>query len=99
MRQGTYLEYEARMMSEEFAAGEWVERLGRGLAVLAAAQEPYLAGYREMDPRLHAAFGALDGIRPAFPWSICVTCTPGRATADFSAKKGATRRYARRWWY
>ena len=71
MRQDSDLEYDTSMRAGEFTAGEWVERLARGLAVLARAQGHYLAGYKELAPHLQAAFGALDGIPPAF--------SPGRS--------------------
>ena len=53
------------MMAEEFSAGDWIDRLARALPGLAAAQEPYLPGYREIRVFLPAIPGVEDGGSPA----------------------------------
>ena len=54
------------MVTVEFFAEDWIDRLARELPVLAEAQEPYLSGYREIRVFLPAISGVHDGSTPAF---------------------------------
>ena len=53
------------MMAEEFSPGDWIDRLARALPGLAAAQEPYLSGHREIRVFLTSIPGVGDGGSPA----------------------------------
>ena len=53
------------MMVEKFSAGDWIDRLAGALPGLAAAQEPYLSGYREIRAFLPVIPGVDDGGPPA----------------------------------
>ena len=53
------------MTPGEFSAGDWIDRLAGALPGLAAAQEPYLPGYREIRTFLPAIPGVEDGGSPA----------------------------------
>ena len=55
------------MSLEEFAAGDWIDRLARAIPGLAEAQEPYLGEYWEWNPRVHVTLGSRDGTPPTFP--------------------------------
>ena len=55
------------MTSEEFAAGNWIDRLARALRKLAEAQEPYLQEYYSKNPRVHVVFEERGGNPPPFP--------------------------------
>ncbi len=55
------------MTSEEFAAGDWIDRLAQALRDLSGAQEPYLQEYCRQNPRVHVSRGRRDGDAPAFP--------------------------------
>ena len=53
------------MMVEKFSARDWIDRLAGALPGLAAAQEPYLSGYREIRAFLPVIPGVDDGGSPA----------------------------------
>ena len=55
------------MTSEEFAAGNWIDRLAQVLRSLAEVQEPYLQKYCKQNPRVHVVFEERGGNPPAFP--------------------------------
>ena len=55
------------MTSEEFSAGNWIDRLARALHNLAEVQEPYLQESSRQNPRVNVVFEELGGNPPAFP--------------------------------
>ena len=48
------------MISEEFDANDWIERLGGALPALVKAQEPYLQAYWRHNPREHVVVDGRD---------------------------------------
>ncbi len=55
------------MTSEDFSAGNWIDRLARALPNLAEVQEPYLQESSRQNPRVHVVFEERGGNPPAFP--------------------------------
>ena len=55
------------MTSEDFSAGNWIDRLARALPNLAEVQGPYLQKYYRQNPRVHVSYGGRDDGEPAFP--------------------------------
>ena len=55
------------MTSEQFVAGDWIDRLALALAKLAEAQEPWLHEYYKRTSRVLAPYAGRNSNPPAFP--------------------------------
>ena len=83
------------MNSEEFDAGNWVERLARALPGLSEVQEPFLQEYWQRNPHERVVVDGRD--ETPFPLGDLRMLYARRAKQESSASMRTTRRCGRRW--